>query len=136
MTEVIKYQEHLNSHSLIVSFIVFVGLRPKRTETWISNKTFKKKKTVYVARNGDAGEKRKPYQSNSVKWIYRFLIFKDKMQVPITLLLSWITQGSPSRASPYFLPKKCMGFCNIRNCMLKRDMEFRFFYFICQKTSL
>ena len=52
---------------------MFVGLRPKRTETWISNKTFKKEKTVYVARNGDAGEKRKPYQSNSVKWIYRFL---------------------------------------------------------------
>ena len=29
------------------------------------------------------------------------LIFKDKMQVPITLLLFSITQGSPSRVSPY-----------------------------------
>ena len=34
------------------------------------------------------------------------LIFKDKMHVPIALLLFWITQGSPSRASPYFLSKK------------------------------
>ena len=55
------------------------------------------------------------------------LIFKDKMQVPITfyLLFFWITQGSPSRASPYFLSKKYIAFSNIRNCMLKRDMEFR-----------
>ena len=56
------------------------------------------------------------------------LIFKDKMQVPITLLLFWITQGSPSRASPYFLSKKYIAFSSIRNCMLKRGMEFRPFY--------
>ena len=34
------------------------------------------------------------------------LIFKDKMQAPIIFLLVWIIQGSPSRASPYFFPKK------------------------------
>ena len=56
------------------------------------------------------------------------LIFKGKIQVPITLLLFWITQGSPSRASPYFLSKKYIAFSNIRNCMLKRDMEVRLFY--------
>ena len=28
------------------------------------------------------------------------------MQVSLTLLLFWITQGSPSRGSPYFLSKK------------------------------
>ena len=64
------------------------------------------------------------------------LIFKDKMQVLITLLLFWITHSSPLRESPYFLSKKYMAFCNIRNCMLKRDMEFRPFYlfvrqFVC-----
>ena len=70
------------------------------------------------------------------------LIFKDKMHVAITLLLFWITQGSPSRASPYFLSKKYMAFSNIRHCTLKRDMEFRPFYlfvrqFVCNlKISL
>ena len=64
------------------------------------------------------------------------LIFKDKIQVPITLLLFWITQGSPSTTSPYFFFKKYIAFSNIRNCMLKRDMEFRPFYlfvsqFVC-----
>ena len=56
------------------------------------------------------------------------LIFKDKIQAPINLLLFLITQGSPSRACPYFLSEKYMTFCNIRNCMLKTDMEFRPFY--------
>ena len=70
------------------------------------------------------------------------LIFKDKIQVPITLLLFWITQGSPSTTSPYFFFKKYIAFSNIRNCMLKRDMEFRPFYlfvsqFVCNlKTPL
>ena len=33
----------------------------------------KKGKNVYVAENGDTGEKTKPYQSNPVIRIYRFL---------------------------------------------------------------
>ena len=34
---------------------------------------FKKEaKNVYVAKNGDTGEKRKPYQSNPVRYINRF----------------------------------------------------------------
>ena len=33
------------------------------------------------------------------------LIFKDKMQAPITLLLFWITQAFPLRVSLYFLSK-------------------------------
>ena len=64
------------------------------------------------------------------------LIFKEKMQVPIPLLLFWITQDSISRASPYFLSKRYMAFWIIRNCTLKRDMEFRSLYlfvmhFVC-----
>ena len=53
------------------------------------------------------------------------IIFKDKMHVPITLLLFWITRGSPSSASPYFRQKEYIAFSNIGNCMLKRDMEFK-----------
>ena len=49
----------------------------------------------------------------------RCLIFKEKMRVPTTLLLFWITQGSPSSASPYFWSKKYIAFSTIRNCMLK-----------------
>ena len=30
------------------------------------------------------------------------IIFKEKMHVPTALLLSWITQGSPLSATPYF----------------------------------
>ena len=41
--------------------------------------------------------------TQSYKYIVS-LIFKNNMQVPITLLLFWITQGSLS--SPYFLSKK------------------------------
>ena len=64
------------------------------------------------------------------------LISKDKMQISIILLLFRITQGSPWRVSPYFLSKKYVTFCNIRNCMLYRDMEFRPFFlfewqFVC-----
>ena len=48
------------------------------------------------------------------------LIFKDKMQVPTTLLLFWITQGSPSSTSSYFRSEKYIAFSTNRNCMLKR----------------
>ena len=72
--------------------------------------------------------------TQSYKYIVS-LIFKDKMQVPITLLLFWITQGHRERVQ-IFCPKKYIDFSNIRNCMLKRDMEFRPFYlfvrqFVC-----
>ena len=60
------------------------------------------------------------------------LIFKYKMQVPITLLLFWITQGSPSRASPYFFVQKNISLLVIET-MLKRDMEFRPFYFFVRQ---
>ena len=60
------------------------------------------------------------------------LIFKDKMQVPITLLLFWITQGSPSRASPYFFVQKNISLL-VTETRLKRDMEFRPFYFFVRQ---
>ena len=74
MTEVIESQDHLNSHSEIVGFIGFVGLRPmEHSNLNIYGNVKKGKKNVYVAKNGDTGEKRKHYQSNPVVWIYRFL---------------------------------------------------------------
>ena len=74
MTEVIEYQEHLNSHSEILGFIGFVGSRSMEHSNQSIYLSVKKgKKNVYVAKNGDTGEKRKPYQSNPVMWTYRFL---------------------------------------------------------------
>ena len=64
------------------------------------------------------------------------IIFKDKMHIPSALLLllfcffCWIIQGSPLSTSPYFWSKKYIAFSTIRNCMYKRDMEFRPFYLI------
>ena len=64
-------------------------------------KCCKREKYVYVAKNCDTGLKRKPYQSNPVIWIYRFL----NLQRQDVGLLFWTTQGSPSRASPLFCLK-------------------------------
>ena len=61
--------------------------------------------------------------TQSYEYILSF-IFKDKIQVPTALFLIC----SPSSASPYFWTKKYIAFSAIRNCMLKRDMEFRPFY--------
>ena len=66
----------------------------------------KKEKNVYVAKNGDAGKKRKPYQSNPAIWISRFLNLERQDAGSYYFVAFWITQGSPSRASPYFLSKK------------------------------
>ena len=52
------------------------------------------------------------------------------MQAPIALLLFLITQSSPLSESPYFWSKKYIAFSIIRNCMYKRDMEFRPFYLL------
>ena len=41
-----------------------------------------------------------------------------------------IIQGSPLSTSPYFWSKKYIVFSTIRNCIYKRDMEFRPFYLI------
>ena len=66
MTEVIEYQEHLNSHSEIVGFIGFLGLRSMEHSNLNIYYKVKKGKNVHVAENGDTGEKTKPYQSNPV----------------------------------------------------------------------
>ena len=73
MIEVIEYQEDLNSHSEILGFIGFVGSRSMEHSNLSIYLSVKKgEKNVYLAKNGDTGEKRKPYQSNP-------LIFKDKI---------------------------------------------------------
>ena len=67
------------------------------------------------------------------------LIFKEKMQVPFTLLLFWITQGSHllrEQVDIFYPKKKHTAFCKIRNCMLKRDMEFRPFYLFLKAICL
>ena len=57
----------------IVGFIGFLGLRPMEHSNLNIYYKVKKGKNVYVAENGDTGEKTKPYQSNPVIRIYRFL---------------------------------------------------------------
>ena len=64
-------------------------------------KSCKREKYVYVAKNCNTVLKRKPYQSNPVIWIYRFL----NLQRQDAGLLFWTTQGSPSRVSPLFCLK-------------------------------
>ena len=97
-------------------------------KTWISTKLFD------VAKNGGTGEKRKPYQRNQVMWIYCFLSLQRQGVGSYYFVFFWITQGCPSRASPYFLSKKYIAFSSIRKYV--RDMEFRRFYlfvrpFVC-----
>ena len=79
----------------------------------------KEKKNVYVAKNGDTGEKRKLIKATQSYEYIVSIIFKDKIHFPIILLLFWITQGSLSRAKPYFSSKKYILLSNTRNCMLK-----------------
>ena len=100
LTEAIEYQKHLNSHSEIVGFIGFYMLL---------------KMVILVKRENIIKA------NQSYEYIVS-LIFKGKLQVPITLLLYWITEGCPSRVTPCFLSKKYIASSNIRNCMLKRDM--------------
>ena len=81
----------------------------------------KKGKNVHVAENGDTGEKTKPYQSNPVIWIYRFL--NPQRQDPGSYYFELLKAFHRERLH-IFCPKKHTAFGNIRNCMLKRDMEF------------
>ena len=137
MTEVIEYQDHLNSHSEIVGFIGLVGLRPMdHSNLNIYWNVKKGKKNVYVAKNGDTGEKIKHCQSNPVVWIYRFLNGRQDAGSYYFVALLNYPRLSPSRATPYFLFRKYIAFSNITNCMFKRDIEFRPFHlfvrqFVC-----
>ena len=61
----------------------------------MSTKMLKKgKKDIYVAKNGDTGEKRKTYQSNQIIWIYRFLNIQrqdaDFFELPKALHREWV----------------------------------------------
>ena len=93
------------------------------------------KNNAYVAKNGDTGENRKPYQSNPVKRIYCFHNHQKQNAhtqcfIVVVVVVFLIIQGSPLSTSPYFWSKKYIAFSTIRNCMYKRDMEFRPFYLI------
>ena len=92
----------------------------------------KKEKNV---KNGDTDEKRKPKQPSHM-YIYRFfnLQRQDAGSYYFVAFLNYPRLSIESES--IFLSKKYMAFCNIRNCMLKRDMEFRPFYlfvrqFVC-----
>ena len=93
----------------------------------------KKEKNVYVAKNGDAGKKRKPYQSNPAIWISRFLNL-ERQDAGSYYFVAFLNYPRLSiESEPIFFVKKNIPFNNIKNCMLKRDMEFRLLYLVVRQ---
>ena len=93
----------------------------------------KKEKNVYVAKNGDAGKKRKPYQSNPAIWISRFLNL-ERQDAGSYYFVAFLNYPRLSiESEPIFFVKKNIPFSNIKNCMLKRDMEFRLLYLVVRQ---
>ena len=93
----------------------------------------KKEKNVYVAKNGDAGKKRKPYQSNPAIWISRFLNLERQDAGPYYFVAFLNYPRLSIESEPIFFVKKNIPFSNIKNCMLKRDMEFRLLYLVVRQ---
>ena len=81
-----------------------------------------------VSKNGDIGEKRKPYQNNPVKWTYRFLNLQRQDTGSYCFVAFLNNTRLSVESESLFLIQKYITFSNIRNCMLKRDMKFRPFY--------
>ena len=119
MTEVTEYQEHLNSHSEKAGFIGLIGLRPieRLNQTWISTKMLKKEKKCLRCwkcwywwkenmnhMNITLNHTIQSY--NPVIWIYRPLNLWRQDASSYYFVVFWITQGSPSKVTPYFLSKK------------------------------
>ena len=93
----------------------------------------KKEKNVYIAKNGDAGKKRKPYQSNPAIWISRFLNL-ERQDAGSYYFVAFLNYPRLSiESEPIFFVKKNIPFSNIKNCMLKRDMEFRLLYLVVRQ---
>ena len=93
----------------------------------------KEEKNVYVAKNGDAGKKRKPYQSNPAIWISRFLNL-ERQDAGSYYFVAFLNYPRLSiESEPIFFVKKNIPFSNIKNCMLKRDMEFRLLYLVVRQ---
>ena len=83
MTEVIEYQEHLNSQSEIVGLTGFVGLSSN-----IYQNVKQGKKSNFMLLKMVILVKRENFIKASQSYEYIVsLIFKDKIQVPTTLLL-------------------------------------------------
>ena len=132
----IDYQEHLKSFWNSGFYRVCRVKANEALKPEYLLKCYKRIKKVYFAENGDTCEKRKPYQSNPVIWIYRFLSLQrqDAGSYYFAAFLNYPRLSIESES--IFLSIKYMAFCNIRNCMLKRDMEFRPFYFVCKAIRL
>ena len=79
----------------------------------------KEEKNVYVAKNGDAGKKRKPYQSNPAIWIYHFLNLErqDAGSYYFVAFLNYPRLSIESK-SIFFCPKKYIA-CSNRNYVKK-----------------
>ena len=93
----------------------------------------KEEKNVYVAKNGDAGKKRKPYQSNPAIWISRFLNL-ERQDAGSYYFVAFLNYPRLSiESEPIFFVKKNIPFSNIKNCMLKRDLEFRLLYLVVRQ---
>ena len=93
----------------------------------------KEEKNVYVAKNGDAGKKRKPYQSNPAIWISRFLNL-ERQDAGSYYFVAFLNYPRVSiEREPIFFVQKNIPFSNIKNCMLKRDMEFRLLYLVVRQ---
>ena len=93
----------------------------------------KEEKNVYVAKNGDAGKKRKPYQSNPAIWIYHFLNL-ERQDAGSYYFVAFLNYPRLSiEREPIFFVQKNIPFSNIKNCMLKRDMEFRLLYLVVRQ---
>ena len=82
-------------------------------------------------------KKRKSYQSNPVIWRYCFLNLQrqDAGSYYFVAFMNYLRFSIESE-SIFFVQKKHITFSNIRNCILKRNMEFKPFYlfarqFIC-----
>ena len=93
----------------------------------------KKEKNVYVAKNGDAGKKRKPYQSNPAIWISRFINLERQDAGPYYFVAFLNYPRLSIESEPIFFVKKNIPFSHSKNCMLKRDMEFRLLYLVVRQ---
>ena len=87
------------------------------------------KNSAHVAKNGDTGEKRKPYQRNPIVWIQCFHnIERQNEHTQCFIVAAFFLFFY--YASSFFWSKIYIAFSTIRNCMYKRDMQFRPFYWI------
>ena len=96
----------------------------------------KEEKNVYVAKNDDTGEKRKPYQSNPVIWIYRFhnLQRRDALSYYFVTFLNYPRFHSQNEAI-FFAQKNISFLVTLETVCLKRICNLNL-SIICKATRL